>query len=908
VDNSLCTFVESGALTAFTITAGDSPAPTAPPTPSPTPNGETVYIWEEYGYYMWKKAVTCTASKDDSTFVFYDTADFPVMPTAIKFAPSDDLYDDAFVVQSDPNADYGGVSDHWLYRLKKFQEVSCAWYGSSSSPSPWCLDGDVWTGTDEARARAISEEDVAGVFYCDPSGGEFTITDNVVWKNDTIFMTNDGIGISPVRKMCVWEKSSSTLIDRDIDVYLGWAAADTDGYATLESGTITIRACYGWTYAPGALTLKMQLKGEDGASHWFYVNAASALPTNGDSASFTFDIEHGAYAVNLYSVMLALDDTNGYCFRSIHVVYSTQVNFAFAADHFGSGLVLASECGYNFVGGIKEGTNDDVYVQCVPDFLELFVYKQRGIETMAIHSCIGADSGIASSSMKNNLYAALMGKVDGYSAYETGPLTLLYSADDWPADTYRIFELNSDVYMDEVIVAAIGNTNDTDVFCMDSVMIDQVTSARHISHTHIGGGSASAVSVSIFQYPVCATEVLSMSIDYDESQSYIIPEDSTITGLECKNENRVISSACSISQSFELSKVTSFSISSEDEQTKEYSWGSSTSTSFLTGWGSESLSETSSTNEFSFGFEQSVSAGVDAFGVSAEVSVGANQQWTSSSTTTSGNSHSNYGEQSQASEQSQSEGASTSVINGAESSFETSTTTSIECTASMQVPPSHSVSYSLVFNAFNTTIRTYTDLKLTLCSAFLHDDAGNVADDSEHVIYVDNIPGQLYHKEITACNVQFDTAEYLRNDMGCVDEQALAISAGSTYIPQCREGEPALYDGCQCNTGDLDSLASCWCVDATGNLVGDGGAHNVDDGTTWQQYCVETLNCSDSAVVYAPDAAAFAPAHWFYLVVIVNLAILFAVALVYLACRVFKNSNAQWKQVEMYSHSDMDDV
>ena len=132
----------------------------------------------------------------------------------------------------------------------------------------------------------------------------------------------------------------------------------------------------------------------------------------------------------------------------------------------------------------------------------------------------------------------------------------------------------------------------------------------------------------------------------------------------------------------------------------------------------------------------------------------------------------------------------------------------------MDVLPGQSVSYSLIFNAFTATISTATSMKLTLCSALLHDK--DEADESD-IIYIDGIPGTIEHKETTACEVQFGPSEYVLNEVSCAEEQKLAIAAGATYIPRCKSADSTLYDGCQCDIGDSLTMGVCWCSDNTGN-------------------------------------------------------------------------------------------
>ena len=156
------------------------------------------------------------------------------------------------------------------------------------------------------------------------------------------------------------------------------------------------------------------------------------------------------------------------------------------------------------------------------------------------------------------------------------------------------------------------------------------------------------------------------------------------------------------------------------------------------------------------------------------------------------------------------------------------------------------VQYSLIFNAFNTTINTYTDLKLTLCSALIHPSA---TEDESNYIYIDNIPGVINHKETTSCVVQFGPTEYVRNDMTCSEEQRLAFAAGHTFVPRCQSNSEDLYDSCQCDIGDSETLGQCFCADSTGNMEVNKFAY-VEDGDDWARVCVQELQCTNTEVVY----------------------------------------------------------
>lgn len=427
------------------------------------------------------------------------------------------------------------------------------------------------------------------------------------------------------------------------------------------------------------------------------------------------------------------------------------------------------------------------------------------------------------------------------------------SSPQWTPSTNRIFEINTVENIKNITLISIGNNNKNDNLCIDSISVqngkNDKKSAVYISSNIIGGDSDASSLNAIFNYPVCKTEVVGMRIDYDSSTASVLEGDATIAGLECSNNNRLLSSTCSISQSYELTKSTSVSISKEDSTTKEYSWGSASSLTIGTS------SSTTTSDEFSFGFDQSVSIGTESeVGVpfigkaklSTKLSLGSNQQWTETTEKTKENSKESTTETNNQNTNSQTN------TNGEESSWETSSTTTIECSAEIDIPPSHSVNYALIFNAYNTTIQTYTDLKLTLCSALMH--PSRTADESNYV-YIDNIPGFIRHKETTSCNVEFSPAKYIRNDVLCIDEQRLAFASGSNYIPRCNSGNTSLYDGCQCDIGDSKTLGQCFCVDQQGNML-DNTLMYVPDGVQFEKICVQDLQCANSEITYTAPVSA----------------------------------------------------
>merc|ERR1712129_545006 len=137
---------------------------------------------------------------------------------------------------------------------------------------------------------------------------------------------------------------------------------------------------------------------------------------------------------------------------------------------------------------------------------------------------------------------------------------------------------------------------------------------------------------------------------------------------------------------------------------------------------------------------------------------------------------------------------------------------------------------------------------------------GNPAhpDDPQNFIYLNNIEGVLNKQETTTCNVDFAPAEALRNDIGCIEEQQMAISSGAAYIPTCREDEPSEYSPCQCESVDTRTSAVCYCVDTLGNIVDNQMKEMISESTT-DEVCA-VLQCeqiSETTTVPTDDTVLF---------------------------------------------------
>jgi len=234
---------------------------------------------------------------------------------------------------------------------------------------------------------------------------------------------------------------------------------------------------------------------------------------------------------------------------------------------------------------------------------------------------------------------------------------------------------------------------------------------------------------------------------------------------------------------------------------------------------------------------------VASVSATASLDITADQKWTQKEdkTKSTSDSKTSTNESSQGGSDTTSNEISTSTSQ--DQTYETSETFSVSCEASTDIPPGHRMDYSLIFTKKNSTIKTYTDMKLTLCSAFL-----NPAhpDDPQNFIYINNIEGALNKQETTTCNVDFAPAEALWNAIGCIEEQKMAISSGAAYIPTCKEDESSEYSPCQCESVDTLTSAVCYCVDKWGNIL-DSQMKEMISETTTDEVCA-ALQCETSIV------------------------------------------------------------
>merc|ERR1719204_440698 len=200
-------------------------------------------------------------------------------------------------------------------------------------------------------------------------------------------------------------------------------------------------------------------------------------------------------------------------------------------------------------------------------------------------------------------------------------------------DAYRRFEINVAVPLTTVVMARLLYSGTDDDLCVDLMFANDL-SATYLSHNWLGASRDSQSLSAVFKWPVCATEVINVRVDSEYSSADVNSGAAFVSGLECSNYNRITSSTCSISQSYDTSKTTSFSFaestSTGTSTNTDYQWGETV------GIGSDiSQSNSASTGgSFSIGAEASISATAPLAPLSASASVSAEKSWTRDTTST----------------------------------------------------------------------------------------------------------------------------------------------------------------------------------------------------------------------------------------------------------------------------------
>lgn len=207
--------------------------------------------------------------------------------------------------------------------------------------------------------------------------------------------------------------------------------------------------------------------------------------------------------------------------------------------------------------------------------------------------------------------------------------------------------------------------------------------------------------------------------------------DVSLSELKCSNLNRLLPTTCRVSQSYELAATETLTLANQstwqDTRSLTVTWGQS--------W-TESETYTRMKGEHHEG-QLEVGGAIGPVKPKGTYKGGTTEETTNSKMF----------------ERSKSLGVglgqSTSVgFNREETlSWQHTESRTIECAAEMEVPPSHTVSYSLVFDTRQTTLKTIMDLKLTRCYTLLSEEEEETGDDSADFIYVNDIPGTITQSE-----------------------------------------------------------------------------------------------------------------------------------------------------------------
>merc|ERR1719204_2445488 len=430
-----------------------------------------------------------------------------------------------------------------------------------------------------------------------------------------------------------------------------WAQTERlDVYVTGDSpgrGAITVKSCDGWNTDDTQGTLSISLRGTNGTTPFILVNQFSTgLPQNGETASFNFDTSE-LNVGTLLSVTLDVNVETGFCMSELAIVpdvlQSVLCAFGFESNNcgnwfgeewFGRGLVLKPRgtCNSAFVDVL--GGDDDPLLMCYDeDFLDLRTDTTRGIVDLSIHSCNLEGANIDALADDGELSVVLTGKEGQSFTFASSDVVPLTIGDYWAVDTYRRFEINVDVPLATVVMARLLYSGTDDDLCVDLMFANDL-SATYLSHNWLGANRDSQSLSAVFKWPVCATEVINVRVDSEYSSADVNSGAAFVSGLECSNYNRIASSECSISQSYDTSATTSFSFA------ESTSTGTSTNTDYQ--WGEEvgigsdiSQSYSASTGgSFSIGAEASISATAPLAPLSASASVSAEKSWTRDTTST----------------------------------------------------------------------------------------------------------------------------------------------------------------------------------------------------------------------------------------------------------------------------------
>eukprot|EP01083_Nonionella_stella_P173195 596693_1 len=404
----------------------------------------------------------------------------------------------------------------------------------------------------------------------------------------------------------------------------------------------------------------------------------------------------------------------------------------------------------------------------------------------------------------------------------------------WFPNQKRKLEMNVRDHIDELSLLSIGNDHSSSI-CIDSITLEYEVPID-MTNTWIGGGSPDSVLKAIFRAPVCKTEVIEMEFDYQSSVSTVGVQAINIPERFCENQGRFGKPACLVDHPYGITANTIYRMADHGRQTQYFSWASDSAVTIST----KQSSSIGTTNQLVF-----------------------DKKWAIFYTDTLANGTKVKNKikalvlkpQIGFSDMYENFGVKAGVVEDYDynlQQYERQTAMLQFCVGEAKVPPSHKLPYDMWISVIKMTIDVKSDLKLTLCPAFVNSAMEN---QDTHHIYLSAVDTQIFHFEPTGCAVHWGVPQYIPNDAAtmtsCAAEQQLAISFGEDYLPLCQTENPVLYDGCQCNYGDEDRNLLCWCVDENGNKIGGKAVYRHKAVFTWQEVCVNVLKCENSEVTLA---------------------------------------------------------
>eukprot|EP01083_Nonionella_stella_P002112 6079_1 len=491
----------------------------------------------------------------------------------------------------------------------------------------------------------------------------------------------------------------------------------------------------------------------------------------------------------------------------VHDPFAKDNTITFGSEHFGDGVILADNCKTD--GDFMRLTG----IQFVPCFdvpFDVTPHATSVYTSIQIHACSGVGAGIEA--VNSDLLSLTITGLSKSGRYiHKGPYSLTTS-EDWTQDDSRDYTMQVSGGVESLSLVSITNNHQSDVLCVDSVLINGVEA--FLTHYWVGytdDRNSLATIPAVLSWPICDVEY---TTTVEAESKLIVAPDSVATSV-CVNKNRLVSVECAISQTYETYEEATWEHQYGDESSTETTIekGKEFSKSKEHGW-DVSVGSEQETNYAGVGITVSQSAGVHG-------SYGSGRTWSTSEATTTG----------------------TNTINMETDGKVEGKTNSVECSGSVSVPPSQQIQYSILIDNSAAEIKTFTDMKMTKCSAFLY---GEDYHDPNDYIYIYGIEGKLMVKDAVNCHISFSQATKVSPEsITCGEERVLATREWGTFVPQCEETDPNKYMKCQCSYGDRPT---CGCVDPTsGNLVDTAKSSVVleSDEYKWTHWCND--NCGNDS-------------------------------------------------------------